>query len=94
MRKNREEIRNWLLENCVNENGDLDLTYLDFSNFDGNIYISCMKVKKDLIQSNQEVKANLFQSYQKVEGSLYQHTQKVEEDLWQSFQEVKGKRYE
>ena len=82
MRKKREEIRSWLLENCIDENGNLDLTGLDFSNFEGNVDISYMKVAGDLYQDNQEVagdlsqynqvKANLFQGYQKVEGNLDQ----------------------
>ena len=46
MRKSKKEIRDWLLENCVDENGDLALMYLDFSDFEGNVYISYMKVKK------------------------------------------------
>lgn len=41
----KEEIKKWLLENCVNEYGKLDLSGLDFSDFDGDVYIFGMKVK-------------------------------------------------
>ena len=29
MKKSKKEIRDWVLENCVDKNGDLDLTALD-----------------------------------------------------------------
>lgn len=46
----KQEIKKWLLENCVNEMGNLDLSGLDFSDFDGNVDISYMKVKLSLSQ--------------------------------------------
>lgn len=70
--KTKEEIKQWLLENCVNENGDLDLSGLDFSDFDGDIYIGRMIVKKSLRQDEQIVKGNLFQSGQLVGNTLYE----------------------
>lgn len=76
------EIRDWLLENAVDEEGDLDLSDLDFSNFDGDVYICDMKVKK-----------RLFQNYQKVGESLLQNNQIVDKDLWQSYQKVGGEFY-
>lgn len=78
--KTKEEIKKWLLENCIDENGDLDLRNLDFRDFDGDIYISCMKVKKDL-----------YQGYQAVEGNLYQRGQIVVGDLYQDENDKKGK---
>ena len=59
--KSKEAIKDWLLENAVDYNGDLDLTFLDFSDFDGNILMSGMKVR-----------GHLFQDYQMVEGDLFQ----------------------
>ena len=105
MKKTKQEIKEWLLNNCVNENGDLNLSELDFSDFDGYIDISRMKVKVDLYQNEQEVgrdlhqdkqkvKGTLWQFYQKVEGNLYQNTHEVEGNLWQYFQEVKGNLYQ
>ncbi|MDY0386935.1 MAG: hypothetical protein RBT65_07385 [Methanolobus sp.] len=93
MRKSREEIRNWLLENCVNENGNLDLSNLDFSDFEGDVITSCMKVKRNLWQDTQEVAGDLSQFNQKVEFNLYQYNQKVEGNLYQHTQKVKGKIY-
>lgn len=75
--KTIQEIRDWLLENAVNKDGDLDLSCLDFSDFDGNVYIDYMKVKK-----------NLHQCCQNVGGDLLQHDQKVGENLYQTNQEV------
>lgn len=67
----RQEIKDWLLKNAVNDEGDLDLSDLDFSDFDGDVLIHSMKVKK-----------SLYQDYQTVWGSLYQHSQKVGEDFY------------
>ena len=88
--KSIKEVRNWLLANRVNEYGDLNLIGLDFSEFNGDIYISNMNVKKDLYQCNQEVQGNLFQDSQIVQGSLDQSFQEVQGSLDQSFQEVQG----
>ena len=99
--KTKEEIKEWLLNNCINENGILNLSGLDFSDFEVDIDISNMKVKGnlhqgnqevkgDLSQNSQEVKGNLYQSFQEVEGNLYQRNQKVEGDLYQNSQEVEG----
>lgn len=72
-----EELVKFLIENRTDDYGDLDLMDLDFSNFEGNIYISGMMVKKNLHQDNQCVKGNLYQDNQQVEGNLVQYCQKV-----------------
>ena len=72
-----EELVKFLIENRTDDDGDLDLMDLDFSNFEGNIYISGMKVNGDLNQDNQCVKGNLYQDNQQVEGNLFQYCQKV-----------------
>lgn len=79
----KEEIKKWLLENCINEDGNLDLMNLDFSDFNGNVMINCMTVKKDLFQGCQQVQGNLYQSFQIVGRNLYQKFQKVEGRLYQ-----------
>ena len=94
MRKKREEIKSWLLENCIDENGDLDLMYLDFSDFEGNVDISFMKVKGDLYQHNQRVGRNLYQDYQEVKGDLSQYNQEVKANLLQGYQKVEGNLYQ
>ena len=81
--KSKEEIRDWLLENCVNQSGNLDLSGLDFSDFDGSVYISNMKVKHFLFQDHQQAGEALTQYRQKVEGHLLQYDQTVGEDLYQ-----------
>ena len=81
--KNKEEIKEWLLRNAVDEDGDLNLSGLDFSDFAGDVYISEMKVKGDLYQRDQEVKGDLIQGNQKVEGNLNQCYQEVKGNLRQ-----------
>src|SRR5690554_1171056 len=79
MNKTIEELRDYLLENYVNEIGDLDISHLDFSDFEGDIVINKMKVK-----------GNLHQDYQDVKGNLWQGSQNVGGDLWQSYSTTKG----
>ena len=90
----KKEIKKWLLENCISEDGDLDLSELDFSDFDGSVDISYLKVKKNLYQNCQEVQCNLFQTYQEVKGNLWQDSQKVGCELYQNFQKVAGDLYQ
>lgn len=90
----KAEIKKWLLENCVDTNGDLILSGLDFSDFDGDVYISEMKVKNNLFQSYQTVGVNLCQNYQIVGKVLYQYNQKVGQSLFQYLQEVGGNLYQ
>lgn len=98
--KTIQETKEWLLENRVNENGDLDLSGLDFSDFEGNVDISGMIVNKNLFQDNQQVQGSLYQSNQNVEGNLMQTNQKVggvlyehylddEVEYWEENKEVK-----
>ena len=92
--KTKQEIKRWLLENCVNDKGDLDLGELDFSDFEGNVRIYYMKVKNNLYQYCQAVGGDLFQDYQKVGGGLWQRKQKVQGDLYQDGQVVSGDLYQ
>ena len=91
--KTIKHLRDYLLENYVDEDGDLMLEDLDFSNFYGDVYITGMKVKGDLFQNRQTVKGNLLQNWQDVQGSLFQGRQGVQGDLHQSKQEVRGDLY-
>lgn len=90
----KEEIKKWLLENCIDEKGNLDLSGLDFSDFDGAVFMDSMKVKNILIQSYQEVGRHLHQDHQKVGGWLDQGYQEVGDDLSQDHQKVGGDLYQ
>ena len=72
-----EEVAKWLIKNRTDENGDLDLMGLDFSDFDGDVLASGWKVKKGLAQSHNAVGGSLLQSLQTVGGILRQDGQKV-----------------
>ena len=87
--KTKEEIKKWLLKNCIDYFGNLDLSGLDFSDFDGNVIIGQMKVKWSLDQSHQEVGLSLVQNYQGVGNNLFQDCQEVGKDLFQDGQKVK-----
>ena len=80
----------WILENCVDEYGDIRLDNLDFSNFDGDIHIGNLKVKKSLYQNHQRVGEKLEQDCQVVGRDLVQSCQVVRGNLEQQYQEVNG----
>lgn len=88
--KSIKKIRDYLLENRVDDEGDLDLRELDFSDFKGDVYIERMKVKGNLFQGCQEVQGNLHQDLQKAQGDLIQDFQEVQGDLSQGYQKVQG----
>lgn len=99
--RNIKRLKKHLLKHYVNEKGTLDLSGLDFSDFDGDVCFNYMKVKKSLIQSLQQVggdlhqsgnqvKGDLIQNYNKVQGLINQSYQQAEGDLWQRDNEVKG----
>ena len=88
--KSIKYLRDYILENYVNEFGNLDIQGLDFSEFDGNVYIGGMKVRGHLFQDGHKVQGNLYQGGQKVEGNLYQGGQEVQGSLYQGGQEVQG----
>lgn len=81
----KQEIKAWLLANCLDKYGDLDLTSLDFSDFEGDVKLSDMKVKKNLFQGHQTVEGSLYQGCQEVKKYLYQSRQTAK-DLYQSQQ--------
>lgn len=88
--ESKERIKRWLLENCLDKFGNLDLSELGFSDFDGEVLLFNMKVKENLYQYGQEVSGELFQSNQKVKRSLHQDYQEVKDSLYQDNQQVGG----
>jgi len=98
---NKKELVQFLIDNFVNADGNLDLMCLDFSNFEGNVFLCGIKTKKDLdlcfcdvggdlYEDFQTVKGNLNQSGCKVGGYLEQACHEVKGNLFQSFQKVGG----
>ena len=90
----REEIKKWLLDNCVDCNGDLNLSDLDFNDFEGDIFINHWKVKHNMWFQKHEVDSDLWQGHQVVQGDLNQSWQIVMNELNQYHQEVQGDLYQ
>ena len=86
-----QELKEFLLKNFIDELGDLDISGLDFSDFDGAVDISHMKIKGDLWQIGHQVKGDLYQDRQVVSGDLQQDDHLVLGDLFQGEQRVSGK---
>ena len=92
--KTTEELRNYLLNNCVDEYGNLVLNDLDFSDFEGDVEINCMKVRGSLFQSRYVVKGSLFQHSQVVNGNLHQSRQEVQGNLYNENNKYGGRLFE
>lgn len=92
--KTKEELKNYLLENYVDENGDLILSNLDFNDFEGDVYINNMKVKGRLFQNGQKVQGDLYQHEHEVRGHLQQYQHVVQGNLYQSGHEAHGSLYQ
>lgn len=89
-----DDLRDYMLEHFVDVFGYLDIGGLDFSEFDGSVVISGMKVKGDLYQIGHKVERHLYQSEHNVKGNLSQSEHKVKGDLSQSWHEVQGDLYQ
>lgn len=82
------DLRDYMLEHFVDENGILAIKGLDFSEFDGTVAITGMKVKNDLYQGYHTVGGHLSQTTHTVGGTLFQSHHKVGGNLLQGQQEV------
>ena len=85
---NKRKLRDLLLGNCVNEDGNLVICDIDLSDFKGIVMLSGWKVGGSADLSSWEVKGNLYQNGQKVNGNLYQGCQNVNGNLNQGWQKV------
>ena len=83
-----KDLKKIMLDNFINEYGDLDISGLDFSDFDGDVIINRMKVKKNLFQNCQQVGSDLLQGYQQVGNDLFQNRQEIGGYLIQDYQEI------
>lgn len=91
MGKTIEELRDYLLDNYIDEEGDLDLMGLDFSGFYGDIYLTGMKVNGDLYQGFLKIGGDLIANMCEVEESLLLNGSKIKGDFYCEGNEVGGK---
>lgn len=95
------KVQKWLIKHRTDEEGDLDLSELDFTGIEGDVDISGMKVngrlhqgyhnvKGDISQSNHKVTGSLFQGSNRVGGNVHQGHNEIGGDLHQEFQKVGG----
>lgn len=84
------DLRDYMLEHFVDNNGNLDVCGLDFSDFNGDVYLSGMKVGRNLNQSDHTVRGYLIQSDHTVRGNLNQSDHTVGGYLIQMRHKVGG----
>lgn len=71
-----KEAKKLLLDNFTDEDGNLNISNIDLSDFEGDVYLSGWKVKRNLFQGFQDVGRDLSQYSQKVGRNLYQDNDK------------------
>tara|TARA_R110002126_G_scaffold36444_1_gene110901 strand:+ start:140 stop:475 length:336 start_codon:yes stop_codon:yes gene_type:complete len=91
MKKTKEEIAAWLLENCQESNGNINISFLDFGDFKGNLLMGGMKLKRDIFQSGHKNGGDIFQSSHKNGGDINQHSHQNKGDIGQYWHENEGK---
>ena len=83
----KEQIVEWLYENCRDEHGNLILSELDLTEFN-DVYFNKNEIKGDLHQDKQIVGGGIYQSHQEAGEDLIQGFQKVGKTLLQCNQRV------
>lgn len=86
----KKELVKFLVDNFTDEDNRLDLSGLDFSEYEVNVNISEMKVNGVLYQRMHEIKGDIYQNYHVVKGNLNQKSHKVNGELLQGEHEVDG----
>lgn len=90
----REEIRNWILENCVDRFGNIDLSYLDFSDFKGDIKIEGWLIGNNFYCRNNSVNNDGFFEYNVIRGNLYDTSNTIGKDYLYGKNDIRGKKEE
>ena len=83
--KTKTQIKNWILKNCINDDGYVDLSNIDFED----IGIDLSKIKAKFICNNfQEAKNEIYNAFQ--EGyEIYNGYQKAFNEIYNGYQKSK-----
>ena len=86
----KDELVKLLIDNFTDENGNLDLSNLNFGDFDGHIYINNMQAKRDILQDGHYTFGDIYQYSHENKGSIYQGSHVNQDDIYQSHHENTG----
>lgn len=67
-----KQLKKLLLKYCLTPDGHLDLSMVDLSDFNGNVYISNWIVKNNLYINNHIVYGDMYINKNKVGGNVYE----------------------
>ena len=84
--KSRKEVRDWIIENCVDKQGDIDLMHLDFENY--RVFTNRMKAN-EIWQSGH--RANFIEQACHEAKRIDQEAHKSEDVLEGGHQKIKKK---
>lgn len=90
---NKKQLVRLLYKHFYDEQRNcIDLSYLDFSEYNCDVLFSSNKVNGTLCQTHQMVTKNLWQGSQFVKGDLYQSNNYVGNNLFNGFDHVVNKK--
>lgn len=90
MKKTKEETVKWLLENRIDEDGNINISNLDFGEFKGNLLMDGMRLKRNIDQSQHENEGYIYQYGHKNKGHILQGGHENRDDVLQSAHANKG----
>jgi hypothetical protein len=68
----KQELVALLKKEFTTESGNIDISGLDFGNFDGCVILSGIKLKGDISQSHHSNEGHIYQSHHSNKGSINQ----------------------
>ena len=72
MTKTKTQIKNWILKNCINDDGYVDLSNLDFED----IGIDLSEIRAKVISNNFQEAYEIYNTHQKAKNEIYNGYQK------------------
>lgn len=88
--KSKKRLVEYLLEHHVDEDGDVDISGLDFGEFEGDVDISGIKSKGDIFQGLHKNNGHIEQSGHENDGNVWQYGHRNEGNIWQGGQRNEG----
>ena len=79
--KTKTQIKKWILENCIDKNGTIDLSNLDF----GDRRINLSEIRAKVISNNYQEAKEIYNTHQKAQ-EIYNNFQKAEKEIYNGYQ--------
>ena len=79
--KTKTQIKNWILENCIDKNGTIDLGNIDF----GDRRINLSEIRAIKIFNNYQKAKEIYNTHQKAQ-EIYNNYQEAKNEIYNGYQ--------